>query len=130
MDLLRLTPSELHHWGRSLKGTVASEEKLKHLASRSEKRDSFSQRGRWAEAIFFLTTPLTEPQYHRASRWMLYFLANLANTVCPTLVIDSLRFCPNQLVGSPKQLTVAFPYKWLVLAYASQLPKSSEISNS
>ena len=41
MNLLRLTPSELQHWGSSLKGTNGIQGELKCLASRQELGDSF-----------------------------------------------------------------------------------------
>ena len=41
IDFLTLTPSELQHWGSSLKGTSGIREELKHLASRQELKDSF-----------------------------------------------------------------------------------------
>lgn len=36
---------------------------------------------------------------------------------------------PTQLLGQPKQFSVAFPHKWSVLAHAEDFPKISQMSN-
>ena len=103
---------------------MAFREEVKCLASRWELGDR-----KVAETtVHFLNPPLTETQSQQvrtisetSSTWLTLFML---------LWRFPEALCPTQLKGPPKLLTVAFPYEWLVLAHAPQLPKFSQISNS
>ena len=64
MDLLRLTPSELQHRGRSLEGTSGIHGGPEVSGTKTAAGGQhFSQIERWAEAIVpFLSPSSTEPQ--------------------------------------------------------------------
>ena len=123
MNLLRLTPSELQHWGSRLKGTSATQEETEDSGSKVS--TAFSQAEGWAEAIIpFLNPSPTEPQSQQAgaisetpSTWLTLFAPPRRSPETPS----HPTYHPTQ---------TAFPYEWLVLAQASQLPKSYQTSHS
>ena len=83
-------------------------------------RTAFSQTEVLAETIFpLLSSSLTEP----AGRCRIWDSINLANIVCPMLMI------PTQFSGPPQLFPVAFPYELLALAYASDFPKFSQTNS-
>ena len=75
--------------------------------------------------FFFWALP---QQSHRDKRGVPYLRLHqpIAHTVCPALA----RLHPTERTGPPKLLTVAFPNEWPDLAQASDLPSSSQTSNS
>ena len=114
LDSLLLSAST---WETAWKAPVACREELECLASRQELGTASSQTERWAEAIVpFLNPPSTEPQ-----SWQAGTISETPST-WPALFV-----CSTQLAGPPKLWIGTFPYEWLVLALASQLPKSYQI---
>ena len=51
------------------------------------------------------------------------------STSLTLLASHSLKLCPDQHLSSPKMFPVDFPYEWLVLAHASDIPKLSQTSS-
>ena len=79
-----------------------------------------------AATVPFLTLPITDPEsWQVGTIWRLY----QPGSHCLSHPSDSPRPCPTQLSGPPKLFPVAFPYEWLVLAHASDFPKSSQTSS-
>ena len=114
MGLLRLSPSELQHQGGSLKGTGG-------VLGEAEVSDISVSRGR---------CPFSEPSHCRATQ---AGAVSEAPSIWLTMFDLPLRFpqkSTHPIYGPTQMLTVNFPYEWLVLAPASQLPKSSLTSSS
>ena len=79
-------------------------------------------RGHWS---FSEPSP---PHSHRASGRVSYLRLHQSSSHCLPWPGDS-RPCLSQLLGPPKLFPVAFQYKWLVLAHASDFPKFSQTSS-
>ena len=128
-DLLRLTPSEIQHWGSSLKGTSGIQRRSEVSGIKASAGGQLSprQKGGQRPLSLFWTFP---PQSHRAGRMVPYLRLHQPGWHCLPHPRNPLRLLPTQFTGPPKQLTVTFSYKCLVLAHAAQLPKSSQTSNS
>ena len=98
---------------------MAHREALKCLVTRQEVRDSFHL----DRKVVRDHCPFSEPSP---------YISEIPSTSLPLFVspwgsLETL--LSTQFMGPPKLLTVIFPYEWLVLAHASQLPKSYQIGN-
>ena len=124
-NLLRLTPSELQHWGSNLMNTRDIWEELNCLASGKSWRGSFlPDRSAGKGHLCF-----DEPSPHRASRLVPYLRLPQPDSQGLPHPSDSLRPGLTQLSGPPKLFPGAFPYKWPVLAHVSDFPKISQTSS-
>ena len=123
MNLLRLTPSKLQRWGSSSKSTrnILGRTELSGIGVRTA-GSAFSQTEVLAEAF-------DEPSPHRAGKQVPHLSLYQPGSHCSPGAGDSLRPSPTQLVGPPKLFPVDFPYKWPVLAHASDFPKISQTSS-
>ena len=98
---------------------MAHREALKCLVTRQEVRDSFHL----DRKVVRDHCPFSEPSP---------YISEIPSTSLTLFVSPwgSLKtLLSTQFMGPPKLLTVIFPYEWLVLAHASQLPKSYQIRN-
>ena len=110
--LLRPTPSELQHWGSSLKGTSGTHGETGSV---------------WHQGTH--NCPFSKPSPHRAGKRVPYLRLHQPGSHCLPHPGDPLRLRPTKLTGPSKLLTFTFLYESLVLAHASQLPNSSQTSN-
>ena len=77
MDLLRLTPSELHHWGSSLKGTRGIQVETEESGVKVRAREELSPREKGRQRPLSLFLALLE-QSHRTSRLVPYLSLHLS----------------------------------------------------
>ena len=115
-NLFRLTPSELQQQNSSLSGTSGIEGEAEAYGIKV--RAGGQKGGQRPFIVPFLNPPPTEPQSWQAGA--------ISESPSTSHLGNPLRLQPSQFMGPPKLLTVIFPYEWLVLAYASQLPNSCQ----